>query len=116
LSSSALDPAKAPADGVGRGLGMSVAHRFGNEGYAVALVSRSAQRHADYLKSLADAGVDAAAFTADAADGLREAVDMVWRLYAERTGAEAVINALAARLRAASSTAPVARIAPPSRR
>jgi len=63
--------------GAGPGLGMSVAHRFGNEGYVVALVSRSAERHADYLKSLADAGVDAAAFTADAADPdrLREAVE-----------------------------------------
>jgi NAD(P)-dependent dehydrogenase (short-subunit alcohol dehydrogenase family) len=65
--------------GVGPGLGMSVAHRFGAEGYAVALVSRSSTRHADYLKSLADAGVDAAAFVADAADpgALRSAVDAV---------------------------------------
>jgi short-subunit dehydrogenase len=56
---------------------MSVAHRFGNEGYAVALISRSADRHADYLQALAGAGVDAAAFTADAADpvALRRAVD-----------------------------------------
>jgi NAD(P)-dependent dehydrogenase (short-subunit alcohol dehydrogenase family) len=63
--------------GAGPGLGMSVAHRFGAEGYAVALVSRSATRHADYLRSLADAGVEAAAFTADAADPaqLRAAVD-----------------------------------------
>ncbi len=63
--------------GAGPGLGMSVAHRFGAEGYAVALISRSADRHADYLRSLADAGVDAAAFTADAADpkALRAAVD-----------------------------------------
>jgi len=65
--------------GVGPGLGMSVAHRFGAEGYAVALVSRSSTRHADYLKSLADAGVEAAAFVADAADpgALRSAVDAV---------------------------------------
>jgi NAD(P)-dependent dehydrogenase (short-subunit alcohol dehydrogenase family) len=43
----------------------------------VALISRSADRHADYLRSLADAGVEAAAFTADAADPaqLRVAVD-----------------------------------------
>jgi NAD(P)-dependent dehydrogenase (short-subunit alcohol dehydrogenase family) len=63
--------------GAGPGLGMSVAHRFGKEGYAVALISRSADRHTDYLRSLADAGVDAAAFTADAADPaqLRDAVD-----------------------------------------
>ena len=58
---------------------MSVAHRFGAEGYAIALVSRTATRHADYLRSLADAGVEAASFTADAADpaGLRAAVDAV---------------------------------------
>jgi NAD(P)-dependent dehydrogenase (short-subunit alcohol dehydrogenase family) len=63
--------------GVGPGLGMSVAHRFGKEGYGVALISRSADRHAGYLSSLNDAGVDAAAFTADAADPaqLRNAVD-----------------------------------------
>jgi NAD(P)-dependent dehydrogenase (short-subunit alcohol dehydrogenase family) len=65
--------------GVGPGLGMSVAHRFGAEGYAVALVSRSSTRHADYLNSLADAGVEATAFVADAADpgALRSAVDAV---------------------------------------
>jgi NADP-dependent 3-hydroxy acid dehydrogenase YdfG len=65
--------------GAGPGLGMSVAHRFGKEGYAVALVSRSAARHADYLRSLADAGIAAAAFTADASDRqqLRDAVDAV---------------------------------------
>ena len=65
--------------GSGPGLGMSVAHRFGKEGYAVALISRSAERHADYLRSLADAGIDAAAFTADAADppALRKAIDGV---------------------------------------
>jgi hypothetical protein len=32
------------------------------------LVSRSPARHSDYLNSLADAGVEAAAFVADAAD------------------------------------------------
>ena len=47
--------------------------------FAVALVSRSDDRHPDYLRSLADAGVEAAAFTADAADpvALRAAVDAV---------------------------------------
>jgi NADP-dependent 3-hydroxy acid dehydrogenase YdfG len=65
--------------GAGPGLGMSVAHRFGKEGYAVALISRSADRHAAYLESLADDGVDAAAFTADAADpaSLRQAIDAI---------------------------------------
>lgn len=65
--------------GAGPGLGMSVAHRFGKEGYAVALISRSADRHATYLSSLADAGVDAAAFTADASDPvqLRQTIDAI---------------------------------------
>jgi NAD(P)-dependent dehydrogenase (short-subunit alcohol dehydrogenase family) len=58
---------------------MSVAHRFGKEGYTVALVSRGDSRHPDYLRSLADAGVDAAAFTADAMErhSLRHAVEAV---------------------------------------
>lgn len=54
--------------GVGPGLGMSIAHRFGREGYEVALVSRSTRRHEDYLASLADAGVKARAFAADVRD------------------------------------------------
>ena len=54
--------------GVGPGLGMSVAHRFGREGYRVALVSRSAARHADYRASLAGAGVGAETFVADVRD------------------------------------------------
>jgi NAD(P)-dependent dehydrogenase (short-subunit alcohol dehydrogenase family) len=54
--------------GVGPGLGMSVAHRFGSEGYAVGLISRTAARHDEYLRSLHDAGVEAAAFVADVAD------------------------------------------------
>jgi NADP-dependent 3-hydroxy acid dehydrogenase YdfG len=58
---------------------MSVARRFGKEGYAVALISRSADRHAGYLQALTGAGIEAAAFTADAADPtqLREAIDAV---------------------------------------
>jgi short-subunit dehydrogenase len=57
--------------GAGPGLGMSIAHRFGREGYRVALVSRSDTRHAAYLSSLADAGIEAAAFTADLNDKAR---------------------------------------------
>jgi NAD(P)-dependent dehydrogenase (short-subunit alcohol dehydrogenase family) len=60
---------------------MSVAQRFGKEGYAVALISRSSARHADYLQALDAAGVDAAAFTADADDPaqLRQAIDAARR-------------------------------------
>ena len=52
--------------GVGPGLGMSIAHRFGREGFAVALISRT--RHDEYLRQLADAGVKAEAFAADVTD------------------------------------------------
>jgi NAD(P)-dependent dehydrogenase (short-subunit alcohol dehydrogenase family) len=54
--------------GVGPGLGMSVAHRFGAEGFAVAVVSRSSARHDGYVGALAQRGVDAAAFAADVTD------------------------------------------------
>ncbi|GHH59622.1 SDR family NAD(P)-dependent oxidoreductase [Lentzea cavernae] len=60
---------KAIVLGVGPGLGMSVAHRFGREGYDVVLVSRSGARHARYLASLAEAGVRARAFALDVRDG-----------------------------------------------
>ncbi|MFC3491572.1 SDR family NAD(P)-dependent oxidoreductase [Glycomyces rhizosphaerae] len=61
--------------GAGPGLGMSIAHRFGREGYRVALVSRSDTRHGAYLTSLAEAGIEAAAFTADLSD--KERLDTV---------------------------------------
>lgn len=58
--------------GVGPGLGMSIAHRFGREGYAVELVSRTATRHGRYLDELAEAGITAArAHAADVADRAR---------------------------------------------
>src|SRR5262245_50956574 len=57
--------------GVGPGLGLSIAHRFGREGYTTALVSRDDARHAGYVKSLAEGGIEAAAFTADVRDTAR---------------------------------------------
>jgi short-subunit dehydrogenase len=54
--------------GVGPGLGMSIAHRVGREGYSVALVSRSDRRHADYVSALTEAGIKAEAFVADVGD------------------------------------------------
>ena len=51
--------------GVGPGLGMSIAHRVGREGYTVALISRSGARHAGYVSALADKGVEAEAWVAD---------------------------------------------------
>jgi NADP-dependent 3-hydroxy acid dehydrogenase YdfG len=54
--------------GAGPGLGLSMAHRFGREGFAVALVSRSDTRHSNYLASLAEAGITARGYVADVTD------------------------------------------------
>jgi NAD(P)-dependent dehydrogenase (short-subunit alcohol dehydrogenase family) len=69
--------------GAGPGLGLSLAHRFGAENHAVALMSRSAARHRDYLQSLESAGINAAAFTADVNDplSLRAAVTAARRRF-----------------------------------
>ncbi|WP_410572219.1 SDR family NAD(P)-dependent oxidoreductase [Amycolatopsis sp. cmx-4-61] len=52
--------------GVGPGLGLSIAHRFGREGFTTALVSRTDTRHGTYRASLA--GIDARTYTADVTD------------------------------------------------
>jgi NAD(P)-dependent dehydrogenase (short-subunit alcohol dehydrogenase family) len=70
--------------GAGPGLGMSIAHRFGREALNVALVSRSDERHAGYLADLAEAGVEAASYTADVRD--RERLLTVLDTVAERFG------------------------------
>ncbi|MFD7025757.1 SDR family NAD(P)-dependent oxidoreductase [Promicromonospora sukumoe] len=65
--------------GAGPGLGMSVARRFGKEGYQVGLVSRSADRHPGYLDDLRSADVRAIAVAADLRrpGALRRALDEV---------------------------------------
>ncbi|WP_416964991.1 SDR family NAD(P)-dependent oxidoreductase [Streptomyces sp. Agncl-13] len=78
------EPGVAVVIGVGPGLGMSIAHRFGREGYAVALVSRSDTRHADYVASLAAAGIEAGAYVADVRDS--EQLGSVLDTVAERYG------------------------------
>ncbi|WP_244210851.1 SDR family NAD(P)-dependent oxidoreductase [Amycolatopsis kentuckyensis] len=52
--------------GVGPGLGLSIAHRFGREGFTTALVSRTGTRHAGYRAALS--GIDARTYTADVTD------------------------------------------------
>ena len=54
--------------GVGPGLGLSIAHRFGREGFTTALVSRTDARHATYRASLAEAGITAHTYAADVTD------------------------------------------------
>lgn len=52
--------------GVGPGLGLSIARRFGREGRTTALVSRTDTRHATYRAALA--GITAPTYTADVTD------------------------------------------------
>lgn len=54
--------------GAGPGFGLSVAHRFGREGYEVALVARTEQRLQEHVRTLGSAGIKAHAFTADLTD------------------------------------------------
>lgn len=69
--------------GAGPGLGLSMARRFGREGYVPALVSRSAARHDAYLASLAGDGIDAGSFTADVRDQvqIRSALEAIANRY-----------------------------------
>ncbi|RSM72590.1 short-chain dehydrogenase [Actinoplanes sp. ATCC 53533] len=62
--------------GVGPGLGLSIARRFGREGHDVALVSRSDTRHETYRAGLAAAGVKSRTYAADLTDpaALRDVV------------------------------------------
>ncbi|ATY09533.1 short-chain dehydrogenase [Amycolatopsis sp. AA4] len=64
--------------GIGPGLGMSMARRFADEGYQIALVSRSAERHPAYLAELDNAE----AFVGDVRNGIGATLDQI----AERFG------------------------------
>jgi len=57
--------------GAGPGLGLSMARRFGREGYVPVLVSRSGARHGGYLTALAEDGIGADSLTADVRDQAR---------------------------------------------
>ena len=48
--------------GAGPGLGQSIARRFGREGFAVALISRTQSRLDDMVAELASRGIEAAGF------------------------------------------------------
>ena len=54
--------------GHGPGISDAVARKFGNEGFQVALVARSAERLEAAAKSLGEAGINAAAFACDLGD------------------------------------------------
>lgn len=51
--------------GAGKGLGLSIAKRFGIEGFQVALVARNAERLSEMVTILRAKGIEASYFTAD---------------------------------------------------
>ncbi|PUB26278.1 NADP-dependent 3-hydroxy acid dehydrogenase YdfG [Promicromonospora sp. AC04] len=61
-------PGAAVVLGVGPGLGLAMASRFGRAGHPVAVVSRSADRHPAYLERLRSEGTTAIAEVADVLD------------------------------------------------
>ncbi|WP_416979735.1 SDR family NAD(P)-dependent oxidoreductase [Streptomyces sp. T028] len=65
--------------GAGTGLGVSVARRFGREGFRVALVARRKERLDTLVAQLAEEGVEASAFPADLSDpsGVPALVDAI---------------------------------------
>ena len=70
--------------GAGTGLGVSLAARFGREGYRVALVARGAAALQDRVAELARAGIEAVAFPADLAK--LEGIAALVRSIEERLG------------------------------
>lgn len=65
--------------GFGPAISSAVAHRFGKDGFAVAIVGRNQSRLNDGVKTLAAAGIEAQAFVADlsSADAARQVVARV---------------------------------------
>lgn len=65
--------------GVGPGVGLAVAKRFGREGFRLALLARRAEALDKYVAALDQEGLEASAFPADAAnfDSLKEALAQV---------------------------------------
>ncbi|CAM3473171.1 MULTISPECIES: SDR family NAD(P)-dependent oxidoreductase [Saccharibacillus] len=63
--------------GAGKGLGLSLARRFGAEGFRVALVARGAQKLQEMVDELQTAGIEAAYFTADlyVPEQIKQAID-----------------------------------------
>jgi len=51
--------------GAGKGLGLSLAKRFGKEGFQVALVARNAVKLQEMVDELKTMGIESAYFTAD---------------------------------------------------
>lgn len=83
--------------GVGPGLGLAVARRFGEEGMRVVLLARRADELAGHVADLRATGIEAHATPVDAADPV--AIDAAFASIAAEHGAPDVLvyNAMAAR-------------------
>ena len=89
-SGSSIDNRHLLLVGAGPGLGMALAHRFGQGGYRVTLLARSTDRLGDLVDGLADTGAQIATIAADASDpdGLGARIA---ELYKERGGPGLII-------------------------
>jgi NAD(P)-dependent dehydrogenase (short-subunit alcohol dehydrogenase family) len=65
--------------GFGSGVGLGIAHAFGNEGFQLGLIARNPSKYADAIASLIEAGIDATSAAADVSDeqGLAQAIDRI---------------------------------------
>lgn len=65
--------------GVGPGIGLAVAKRFGQEGYRLALIARNVAKLEDFAGELKQAGIESQSFEADAGDfaSLKSAFDRI---------------------------------------
>ncbi|OCK72806.1 NAD(P)-binding protein [Lepidopterella palustris CBS 459.81] len=65
--------------GMGPRIGVSLAHKFGREGYRIGLVSRNQKSLDKYVKELANLGIESVGFAADVHDrpGLQSAIEKI---------------------------------------
>lgn len=54
--------------GFGSGVGLGIAHAFGNAGFQLGLIARNPSKYADAIASLTEAGIDATSAAADVSD------------------------------------------------
>lgn len=69
--------------GAGKGFGLSLAKRFGMEGFQVALVARNAIKLQEMVSELHAAGIEASYFTADlySPEQIKQAIDNIQKKY-----------------------------------
>ncbi|GAP97998.1 SDR family NAD(P)-dependent oxidoreductase [Leptolyngbya sp. NIES-2104] len=75
--------------GVGKGLGLAIAQRFGQEGYAIAMLARRAEALTTYQAELEQQGIAAQGFSVDVADST--ALSQAFEQIAQTMGAPEVL-------------------------